>query len=131
MTRERRITGGLGIEGLSRTATPLGIRAPSNPAVPSVDSREQLRRDCHEDLRLLHEDLTALRMSGVDERTYRTIERISALILKYGLRLDRIETGSFSAAEAPTAPEVEQERHAWSSKGVIDALKSGKPDEPK
>ena len=87
------------------------------------DERERLRRECHE-------DLDALRASGLDERAFRLLEKLTA-------RLDRLETGSFEANERATEPArvrspegpATHSSATWRNDGVLRALEEGK-DKP-
>ena len=88
----------------------------------SMDAREKLRKECHADLEII-------RSGGeLPERAYHLMERLVE-------RLDRLETGSFDATEAPTAPAVPHptshpaahpSKAAWSNAAVLEALETGK-----
>ena len=83
------------------------------PIPESTEEREQLRRECHE-------DLIALRSETLPERAFRLLEKLVA-------RLDRLETGSFFPTEAPTEPErIRGSSSSWRNDGVIRALEDGR-----
>jgi hypothetical protein len=75
--------------------------------MPNEES-EKLRQECHRDLAALRGD------AGLSERAYRLFERLVS-------RLDRLETGSFSPEEKPTAPERKASA-PWSNEHVLAAL---------
>lgn len=78
----------------------------------SVDPREKLRKECHEDLAILRESVE------LPERAFRLLERLTA-------RLDRLETGEFPVTEEVTAP-ARKGSGTWSNTRVLEALEDGK-----
>lgn len=74
------------------------------------DDREKIRQACHEALKNAPGEPTTL---------------LLGMIL---MRLDRLETGSFTTEEKPTEPERRASSSRWRNDGVLKALEEGKKE---
>jgi hypothetical protein len=84
------------------------------------DERERLRQDCDKLRQKCHELEGLLRGEpNVPEAAFRLFETMRELAEIVLIRLDRIETGTFSTTERPTEPERRRK-----SSGAIPAFKA-------